>query len=200
MIWYWKLVRKNQKGKEVNKELLLCLACNLKNMWPPPSLLKAINWQLMTAHQCDQCSRSELRHKRDAFLENLSKAWVQTSQISYERQLKSLRAQECQCKSSARILRIHGKGQNGGIIAITVQDESGEWTEVTKHCEIKKECLQGNRLQFSESNQAGTPFTREPLLLDFRYLAKRRNARKVVTASYEPPMGTNPHARTLKTT
>ncbi len=46
--------------------------------------------------------------------------------------------------------------------------------------------MQENKTQFSKSMIAGTHFTWEPLLVEFRYLVVGENARKVIKGEHEP--------------
>ncbi len=78
------------------------------------------------------------------FLESLAEDHSQESWSSYEGQLKSLQAQECQHKSSTYIRRIHGKGRNRGMTTVMVLDGSGEWKEVNECLDIKNSCMEGN--------------------------------------------------------
>ncbi len=60
---------------------------------------------------------------------------------------------------------------NRGIIAVVAQDDQGEWRELLGRKEIKQACMEENKACFSQSMLAGTPFTCQPLLGDFGYLA-----------------------------
>ncbi len=61
-----------------------------------------------------------------------------------------------------RIWRIYGKGRNGGITAVGIQDESGACIKVTHHLEMEQACMVENHLRFFQSMLVGTPFTTQP--------------------------------------
>ncbi len=56
-------------------------------------------------------------------------ACAQEGGTSYERELKSIRAQEKQRMSSACIRRTYRKGCNGGVMAVVAKKQDGEWRE-----------------------------------------------------------------------
>ncbi len=82
-------------------------------------------------------------------------------------------------------------------MVVVVQNASFEGTELTNQSDMEQACLAENRSQFSQSTHAKTPFTIQPLLEDFGYLAVRSEAKKVLSGTYEAPPGTGPHAKTF---
>ncbi len=54
---------------------------------------------------------------------------------------------------------------------VIVQDASGEWVEVTDEGDMEQACLEENRACSSQCTWAQIPFTTQPVLDEFRYLA-----------------------------
>ncbi len=78
---------------------------------------------------------------------------------------------------------------------VVVKDALGEWIEVSDQEEMEQACLEENQTHFSQSTQAQTLFTTHLLLEDFRYLAIRHVAKKVL--AYDVPPGMDPHAKSF---
>ncbi len=82
-------------------------------------------------------------------------------------------------------------GRNGGIIAVVVKDSNGDWREDCQ--EMERAYMYKTEVHFSQSTTASTPFTQQPLLVKFGYLAVGEKVRRVSKVNYNPLEGTEQH-------
>jgi hypothetical protein len=95
-------------------------------------------------------------------LEEVASARIAEGQFSLAQELNSLKLREKQRREARQIKFVLKPTNRKGLSDIEVQDQSGQWVELTKQVDIEEALLHELSLRFNQV--AETPFQTEPLL------------------------------------
>jgi hypothetical protein len=126
----------------------------------------------MTSSEANEClSKEWAKYKilkkqaeslRATWLEEVASARIAEGQLSLAQELNSLKLREKQRREARQIKFVLKPTNRKGLSDIEVQDQSGQWVELTKQVDIEEALLHELSLWFNQA--AETPFQTEPLL------------------------------------
>jgi hypothetical protein len=130
--------------------------------------------------------------KCTSFLEGLAAARAAAGDTNAVTELCQLITQEEQRARFRTIKVLHNPDRRCGLDYITTRQLDGSTKECTTKADIESACLAENDSHFSQS--LSTPFLSQPLLGVFGLLGNSTVSARVVSGTYMPPTGTDPHA------
>jgi hypothetical protein len=133
-----------------------------------------------------------MKAKRTSFLEGLAGARAAAGDTNAVTKLCQLLTQEDQRAHFHTIKALHNPDRRPGFDYVMTCQLDGSTKECTTKADIESACLTKNDSCFSQS--LGTPFLSQPLLDEFGLLGDSSVSARVMSGTYTPPMGTDPHA------
>jgi hypothetical protein len=103
-------------------------------------------------------------------------------------QLHQLKAQRA---TAAKNRWLQGKIHSGGTTLVTIQNESGEWVDLTDKREIEAAILKNNTAKFQQSFHM--PFMRPPISTEFGFKGLTWSSQAVLPHVYIPHPDLNTH-------
>lgn len=103
--------------------------------------------------------------------------------------------QEAQRSSARKIRLLCGEVNNGSTTIVTIQDDKGNWVDLTNKLAIEEAIVLNNKAKFQQSFH--TTFMQPPLCRIFGFKALTATSRSVLAGVYDPLSDIDDHVKTL---
>jgi hypothetical protein len=111
-----------------------------------------------------------------------SDALSKAGNLKKENILQQLHQLKAQRATAAKIRWLQGKIHSGGTTLVTIQNESGEWVDLTDKRDIEAAILKSNTAKFQQSFHM--PFMRPPISTEFGFKGLTGSSQAVLPQVY----------------
>ncbi len=193
-IRYFKLSIARMRGRKVHAKTLVQLSKKVGINTVGQSLETQLE-HLNLSFQIYKKIRSKHKEHRSTFIESLASALEAHGKGNKATIVRTLLEQEAQRAMFRRIGRILGKGQNLSSTHVTITNEDGSKTDLTKKEDMENAIIDENIKKYHQTEPT-CPFHHQPLLDHFGFYGEGPATSSVYLGTYDIPSSVDKYTST----